>query len=245
MNRILFEKEEIGAGGTVRLEPGDFRAVHIREVLHAEPGCPVKTGVVDGLAGASVLAADGPDGMVLETRHDACAPLPWIDVVLAIPRPRALKRIMPQLASMGARRIILAGAEKTEKAYWGAHILGASEMRKLLVEGLMQAGTTALPEVREERNLKSYAGRGAMERDFAAQPSRFTAHPGEKSGALRVERGTVPVVAIGPEGGWTEGEREMLERSGFAALSLGPRTLRTETAAVALVAVIQRAVEAR
>ena len=45
-----------------------------------------------------------------------------------------------------------------------------------------------------------------------------------------------PLLAIGPEGGWTDDEVELLEERGFRRVSLGPRILRTETAVVVMLA---------
>jgi 16S rRNA (uracil1498-N3)-methyltransferase len=47
------------------------------------------------------------------------------------------------------------------------------------------------------------------------------------------------VVCIGPEGGWEQAEVEAADRAGYQILSLGPRILRTETAAVAALAILQ------
>jgi RsmE family RNA methyltransferase len=49
------------------------------------------------------------------------------------------------------------------------------------------------------------------------------------------------LLAVGPEGGWDDYELSLLESRGFTRLSLGPRTLRSDTATIALVAIVHRA----
>ena len=244
MNRILFESCEVSNGRAVF---GGARAEHVLNVLHGEVGQTLRTGVVDGLAGTSVieaiepLPADPATGLAqgritVECRHDEPSPAPWADLILAPPRPRAMKRLLPQIAQMGVGRIVLVGAEKVEKAFWGAQLLKESVYRPLLLDGLMQAGVTAMPTIRQERSLRRYVEQGRMDDEFPDAACRVVAHPGVAA-ASAPSHGTGRVlVAIGPEGGWTDGEVALLESHGFSRLSLGPRILRTDTAVVALLA---------
>ena len=266
MNRILFEKFEISADGTVRLT--DERAEHIRTVLHGTPGQPLKTGIVDGpICIAKILAIDAaavtlsipplpeaapstgrarcPQRAALGASEPWSASLPpWIDLILAVPRPRVLKRLLPQVTSLGVGRIFLVGAEKVEKSYWGAQCLNPELYRPLLVEGLMQAGTTALPTITVAKNFHAFMTRGDFDAAFSAQPLRLVAHPGAHDplfmthDSLRNQPSSRPVLAVGPEGGWTDAEVALLESKGFARFSLGPRILRTDTATIALLSVL-------
>ena len=120
MNRILFEPGEIRDG---RATFSDVRAEHVLNVLHGEVGQTLKTGVVDGLIGTSVIERIEGGAVTVRCVHETPALAPWIDLVLAPPRPRVMKRLLPQLASLGVRRIVLVGAEKVEKAFWGAQLL--------------------------------------------------------------------------------------------------------------------------
>ena len=240
MNRILFEKSEIRDGACTF---SGVRTEHVREVLHGEVGQILKTGELDGPIGTSEIVGLALDGAVtVRCSHTAVAPAPWIDIVLAPPRPRIMKRLLPQLAALGVGRIVLVGAEKVEKAFWGAQLLKEAVHRPLLVDGLMQAGTTAVPKITVEKNFRRYVAGGRLDEDFDANRQKFVAHPygvaqhrpphpAESSFAPGV-----PVLAIGPEGGWTDDEVAMLEDRGFVRYSLGPRILRTDTAVVALVA---------
>ena len=277
MNRILFNVEELDADG--RATFGGVRAEHVLTVLHGEVGQALKTGVVDGLIGTGVIERIEGEMVTVKCVHDREAPPPWIDLILAPPRPRAMKRLLPQLAAMGVGRIVLVGAAKVEKAFWGAQLLKEAIYRPLLVDGLMQAGTTALPTIQIERAFGRWLDGGRFEEEFGGQKDRIVAHP---SGVKEFKVDKVvkadkvdkvdkvvndskdskdpndlkdpkdlkdpndlndlnsamgrPILAIGPEGGWTDDEVTRLEAHGFRRMSLGPRILRTDTATIALLA---------
>lgn len=231
MNRILFEKGEVDANGVVSLE--DFRAAHILNVLHSEVGDILKTGEVNGMVGTSEVVSIEGGKVTFRANHTENGLEPWFDLILAPPRPRAMKRLLPQLASLGVGRIVLVGAQKVEKDFWGATLLKEEIYRPLLIDGLMQAGTAALPQILVRRNFRDF-----MRAEFTAlMPSSFriVAHP-YGAAAPTPERTGRLTLAVGPEGGWTEREVAMLEDCGFLRYSLGGRILRTDTALIALVA---------
>ena len=286
MNRILFERAEIVNGCATF---SDGRAEHVLNVLHGAVGQTLKTGELDGLVGTSVItairdlhereagAAQRGSGartgtVVVACAHTEKAPEPWFDLLLAPPRPRVLKRLLPQLTALGVGKIVLVGAAKVEKAFWGAQLLKETVYRPLLVDGLMQCGTTRVPAIRCERNFRRYVESAAAE-EFS-DCERIVAHPAHlppsnshlpppnsqlpppnlqlptpnfqlptSNSQLTTSNSQLPthtpprcVLAIGPEGGWMEEEVAMLESKGFRRRSLGSRILRTDTAAIALIA---------
>ena len=237
MNRILFEPSEVRDG---IVEFDDARAAHVLGVLHGEVGQTLKVGVLDGPIGTAVI--ESVDGAAVRARVELTGEslAPWVDLVLAPPRPRVMKRLLPQLASMGAGRIFLVGAKKVEKDFWGATLLKEENYRPLLVDGLMQAGTTAVPVLETRRNFRKFV---AEELDaLLPSPRRIVAHPyGAGIAAAPADEAAAGrlTLAIGPEGGWTEDEVALLEAHGFRRYSLGARILRTDTATIALLARLQ------
>ena len=241
MNRILFEHDEI-KDGVVTF--GDVRAKHVLNVLHGEVGQILKTGEVNGLIGTSEIVSveKGASRLQVTVRchHTQKSLQPWVDLVLAPPRPRAMKRLLPQLATMGVGRIILVGAKKVEKDFWGATLLKEAEYRPLLIEGLMQGGTSILPTIETRRNFRRFV---TDELDgLFPTAKRVVAHPYVDAAPAQFQNyvNAAPLsrllLAIGPEGGWTDDEVELLEEHGFSRYSLGGRILRTETATIALLA---------
>ena len=245
MNRILFEKSEIREDGSAVF--GGERALHVVNVLHGERGQTLKTGVLDGKIGTSIITDIGGTTsepvVTVKTDHGEESLAPWVDLVLAPPRPRVLKRLLPQLATMGARRIFLVGAKKVEKDFWGATLLKPEIYRPLLVDGLMQGGTSIVPVIETRRNFRRFV---TDELDsLFPDTRRIVAHPysspsGENTlSALSTKHYALSTtLAIGPEGGWTDEEVELLEAHGFTRFSLGSRILRTDTATIALLAVL-------
>jgi 16S rRNA (uracil1498-N3)-methyltransferase len=240
MNLILCEPGEIGADGVVTLTGP--RAAHIRDVLRVGRGDRVRLGVVDGAKGeGEVLSLDDGQATLRAAFHSDIPPAPGIDLLLAVPRPKVLRRLWAQIAALGVGRIFLSNAWRVERHYFDAHVLGPSIYRPLLIEGLQQAGDTRLPRVSIHRQFRVLIG---DELGPSAGERRIVAHPGSEGSLLTPPRdsgqGRV-LLAIGPEGGWNTFELELLARHGFVAVGLGARTLRTDTACVALLAVLNEA----
>lgn len=231
MNRILFETAEI-KGGVATVS--DVRAEHILKVLHGEVGQILKTGEVNGKIGTSEITAIEDGRVTVRVTHAEESLKPWVDLILAPPRPRVMKRLLPQLAAMGVGRIFLVGAKKVEKDFWGATLLKEENYRPLLIDGLMQAGTSILPTLETRRNLRAFVNE---ELDALwPESTRIVAHPYDTPNLQPQPSTSNLLLAIGPEGGWTEAEVELLESKGFTRYSLGSRILRTDTATIALLA---------
>lgn len=240
MNRVLFESAEIAGDVAVF---GGARAEHVRNVLHGTVGQVLKTGEVNGKLGTGEIEAITGQQVTVRVRHTEEPLRPWVDLILAPPRPRILKRLLPQLATLGVGRIFLVGAQKVEKDFWGATLLKEANYRPLLVDGLMQGCVSSLlPTVETRRNFRRFVT-DELDALFPTA-KRLVAHPYEaatepsdcgRDKPVHPEPGRL-LLAIGPEGGWTDEEVERLEAHGFARYSLGARILRTDTATIALLA---------
>lgn len=236
MNRLLLEQSELDGAGQVRV--ADYRADHLRNVLGVTPGREVRVGVVNGPRGVGVVREIGETAITLECRlEQEIPPVPPVDLVLAVPRPKVLRRLWAPLASVGVGRIFLTNAEKVERPYFDTHWLEPSVYRQELIHGLEQAGDTRLPEVRVCRRLKPFI-QDEADALFEGQ-LRLLAHPApEPSGFRRIAGSGRQVVAIGPEGGWTAFELELFHQRSFQPLSLGTRTLRVDTACIVIIGLL-------
>jgi len=238
MNLILLEAHERDSSGRVTL--ADNRATHLREVLKVTPGQPVRIGVIDGAMGTgTVMTVDG-DAVSMQCEMDGGVPdRPPVDLLLALPRPKVLRRLWAQLAALGVGRIMLTNASRVERHYFDTHVIDAATYRPLLVEGLQQARDTRLPEVSIHRQFR------ILVEDHLDPLSpdcvRIVADPHARLGirdALRERSHRRVLLAVGPEGGWNEFELSLLERHGFQGVGMGPRTLRTDTACLALLGIV-------
>ncbi len=228
MNLVLLDPGELRADGTARV--AGRRAAHVEAVLHAAPGDSIQAGVVGGRMGAAEVLAVSASELTLRPALDLDPPAPSaVSLLLALPRPKILRKVLQAAASMGVKRIVLLGSWRVEKSYWASPHLAPESIRDELLLGLEQGRDTVLPEVLLRRFFKPF-----VEDELAwifPEPARLLAHP---AGAPQLEEvaasGTRAALAIGPEGGWTPYEANELRRSGFAPFSLGPRVLRVDAA---------------
>jgi len=236
MNRVLFREQELSPGGRVRLD--DRRAVHILKVLKGRVGQSVRMGCINAATGTGVIEEAGARHVVLRWESDPAAPPPVrIDLLLALPRPKVLRRLWAPLASLGVGRVILTNAAKVERAYFDTHWLDPAVYEPLLVEGLEQSGDTRLPAVQICRRLKPFL----EDRLDTLCPAgtRAIAHPCTDAplSLLSPSADGRLLLAVGPEGGWTDYELALFQAHGFVPFSLGWRTLRSDVACIALLAV--------
>jgi RsmE family RNA methyltransferase len=150
-----------------------------------------------------------------------------------------LRRLWAQLAAIGVGRIILTNAERVERNYFDTHILEPACYRPLLIEGLQQARDTRLPEVSIHRQFKVLV-EDELD-DLVGSGLRVVAHPGAPKPVSEIIRHSPSeriLLAIGPEGGWNSFELNLLEVHGFRPAGMGLRTLRTDTACVALLSTV-------
>ena len=241
MNLLIVERHELDAGDRVTLS--GVRARHLHTVLRATPGQQIRIGLLDGPIGSALITAIDADTATLTCTFDPHMPaVPAVDLLLAVPRPKVLRRLWAQLAALGVGRILLTNAARVERNYFDTHVLDAATYRPLLIEGLQQARDTRLPVVSVHRSFRIL-----VEDDLAAlsdAATRLVADPasGDAIGArvAAAPPGRV-LLAVGPEGGWNQFERDLLTAHGFAGVTLGPRTLRSDTAVVALLALVHEA----
>jgi RsmE family RNA methyltransferase len=208
------------------------RARHARKILRARPGDELCVGLVDDRIGrARVVALDARE-LVLDVRLEHPPPPPLAaTLVLALPRPPVLGRVLSAAASFGVKRIVLLHTRRVEKTYWQASALAPEAMRERLVLGLEQARDTVLPELWLRQRLRPFVEDELP--DLLGGARGVFAHPGQRARG-DVAIATPAVVAVGPEGGFLDHEVDLLSRAGMEPVSLGPRVLRVETAVAAL-----------
>ena len=155
MNIILFEQEEITQGHVVL---SDYRAKHIVKVLRSNMGDSVRVGVIDSYIGTGkIVTIHKKFPFIVELTvqlTEKTMSSPVIDLLLALPRPIMLKRILSQVTALGVGRIFIINASRVEKSFWEAGILQNDEYRPHLIQGLEQAVDTKLPEIKMFRHFR-------------------------------------------------------------------------------------------
>ncbi len=230
MNLLLFtDSDRLGPD---QIAIRDRRLQHLSQVLRAKVGDQIRVGELGGLMGNGHILALNGERAVLAISLDLQPPekLP-LSLVLALPRPKMLRRILRSVAEFGAAELHLINSYRVEKSYWQTPVLQADTIREYLLQGLQQSRDTVLPQVHCHPRFKPFVedclpaimeGRRAL-----------VLHPGDYPPCPRGVGGKT-LVAIGPEGGFIPYEVEKLQGAGCETVSLGPRILRVENALTSL-----------
>lgn len=232
MNLLLLEDGDFIAEDRVRLS--GRRLKHLLEVHRAEAGDSLRVGRLNGLMGSGQLLHLDEQYAELSVLLDQPAPekLP-ITLLLALPRPKMLRRVLQTVSSMGVARLVLLNSYRVEKSFWQTPFLEPAAIREQLILGLEQARDTVLPEVIIEKRFKPFVEDQLPA--IAAGTLGLIGHPGDYPACPRAVTQAV-TLAIGPEGGWIPYEVEKLAEAGLQPVQLGVRILRVETAVTALLA---------
>ncbi len=226
MNLILLQNGDFVAEDRVRLE--GRRLAHVRAVHGAVAGDELRVGVLNGRVGRGVVERIDREVLEMTVRLESDSPpkLP-LRLILALPRPKVLNRVIAGAVSLGIAEIDLINAWRVEKAYWDSPRLAEENLREQAILGLEQSCDTVLPEIRLHRFFTPFV-RDELASEIGVRLA-LVAHPlgGED---LPRQVNAPAVLAIGPEGGWSEREVETFEEIGFTRVGFGPRILRVETA---------------
>ncbi|PTU72930.1 16S rRNA (uracil(1498)-N(3))-methyltransferase [Pseudomonas mangrovi] len=232
MNLLLLEEDDFVAADRALLR--GRRLTHLHEVHRAAVGDQLRVGRLDGLMGRAILLRleAGEAELTIELDQPPPAKLP-LTLLLAVPRPKMLKRILQTVAAMGVEHLVLINSFRVEKSFWQTPFLAPEKIREQLILGLEQSRDTHLPHVTVEKRFKPFVEDRLPQ--LAAGTTALVAHPGPFPPCPRAIEGRV-TLAIGPEGGWIPYEVEMLQAAGLTPVQLGERILRVETAVPALLA---------
>ncbi len=236
MNLVLLDREDLDArdGTAACAILRGRRLEHLRSVHRAQPGRELRVGLLGGMQGRATV--ESIDATVATLRIVLDTPPPpklALTLLLALPRPKTLRRLLQTAATMGVPRVVLFNSWRVDKAYWNSPQLEAGAIAEQLRLGLEQGGDTVAPEVSLERLLVPFA-RERLDA-LAAGTRRLLAHPGAITDCPRHLAEPI-TLALGPEGGFIADEVALFARHGFEPVALGPRLLRVEQALPALLA---------
>lgn len=237
MNLILFDPADVQPDSSVVTVAEQAR--HLTDVLRVQIAQHVRVGLIDGPFGVGTVTAIDAGRVTLQCTFDRDTPeRPTVDLLLALPRPKVMRRLWAQLSALGVGQVILTNAEKVERDYFDTHLLRPDGYRPLLLEGLQQARDTRVPVVSVHKQFRKLIE--ADLDDLFPTGDRIVAHPAGQmriSDALEGATGRV-LLAVGPEGGWNDFELALLQARGFTPVTMGPRTLTTTTACIALLTLV-------
>jgi 16S rRNA (uracil1498-N3)-methyltransferase len=229
---LLFQEDFIDNNDVVRLQ--GRRLKHVLEVHRASVGDELCVGVLNGQIGVGKVTLLSQTLLELEVRLERSPPpaLP-LTLILALPRPKVLRRVLRSVSALGVKKIILLNCFRVEKSFWQSAFLNESSVKDQLILGLEQGRDTVLPEVMLRPLFKPFVEdevpaliKGTL--SLVAHPTATAPCPRDINRAV--------TLAIGPEGGFIPYEVEKLFACGFTAVHMGERILSVETAVPALIA---------
>lgn len=209
------------------------RLDHVQNIHRLKAGDNLKIGLLGGQLGNGRILRLNDDFLELDVELGVPPPpkLP-LTLILALPRPKVLNRVIASATSLGVARIFLVNAWKVEKSYWKSPRMEDGNLMHQRILGLEQARDTILPELHTRRLLRPFVEDELPALIQGTLP--LLAHPGSGIPCPRAVEAPA-TLAIGPEGGFLDQEVELFGRAGFQAVELGPRILRVETAVAALI----------
>lgn len=207
-------------------------AHHLAAVCRARPGDRVCLFHGDGREFPAEVVAVSKKTVTLRVGEPECPQreLPWrLEVAAPLPKGDRADFLIEKLTELGVTAFV---PLRTARSVVHPRETKLDRLQRQVIEASKQCGRNVLMRVDPLTDWASYCVREGL------PACRVLAHPGEGSvGNLRHEGGVV--VAVGPEGGFTDEEVSAARLHGWQVVSLGPRILRVETAAMVLAAVCQ------
>ena len=236
MARRRFFVDSVHSG---RAQIAGQEAHHLTRVLRVEAGQKFEISDNRDLYLAEIESArkDLVSFAILE-RLEPIEPALHSVVLVSLIKFERLEWIIEKATELGVERIVPVEAERSEKGLARAAAKRLERWRRIAREASEQSRRARLPEVDSCLALPAAL---AMETDYRyvleeqASPPFLSALPASRKPPDRV------ALLVGPEGGWTDREREALSAAKWKAVSLGHEILRAETAAIAGLAILNAA----
>lgn len=230
MNLLLFTDSDRLDEGCISVS--DYRLKHLLQVHRAKCGDRLRVGELGGLMGSGdIVELNNERAVLAVTLNEPPPPKLPLQLILALPRPKMLRRILRSVAELGVSELHLINSYRVEKSYWQTPALHADTVHAYLLQGLEQSRDTILPQVHCHHRFKPFVedllpGIIGSRRALLAHPGDYPACPASLEGDS--------LLVIGPEGGFIPYEVERLQAAGCSTVSLGPRILRVENAVCSL-----------
>jgi 16S rRNA (uracil1498-N3)-methyltransferase len=211
---------------------------HVNKVLTAKVGDTLKIGQLGGKLGSAIIKAITSDSIQISDIQLTINPPAKLNltVVLALPRPKVLRRLIMDMTALGVNDIILINSYRTQKSYWQSPML--ARLDEFVLEGLQQGVDTVAPRISLQKRFKPFVedelaslmtNRAIVAHPYSALS--FAQYMQKLENTEPLHNSALPsMVFIGAEGGWIDYEIDLLAEQGCTAVNIGPRILRTEAA---------------
>ena len=232
MNIVLLRELDWVAHTTVVLR--DYRAKHLLTILKVTPRQTVRVGLINGKSGlATVVSVTNTEvSLEVELQELPRARHP-VQIILALPRPKMLRRIFRSVAEFGVGELHLIHSYRVEKSFWQSPYLSQDKIDAALIQGMERSGDTVMPRIFQHRRFKPFIQDQLA--DVTQGRQVLLAHPGGHD-IPNADSAQPRAVLIGPEGGFIDYEVGLAQDMGATVVSLGDRILSVDTAVCAVLA---------
>ena len=228
MNIILLEQADWLSHDQVALN--DRRYIHLRDILKTDIGAIVKVGMLNGDVGTGeVTSIDNHGARLRVTLDQAPPPRHPSDIVLSLPRPKMLRRVLRTVAEMGVNTLHLVNSARVEKSYWQSPLLEPERIDAALRAGLERSADTRLPSVHLHPLFRPFVEDKLP--GLMRNRGCWIAHPGAAHSLA--DQASGGIVMLGPEGGFVPFEVELAQAQGARPVHIGARILSVDTAVTA------------
>ncbi|WP_038346303.1 16S rRNA (uracil(1498)-N(3))-methyltransferase [Acinetobacter sp. A47] len=226
MNIVLLEPGQMVNNAVWQIDrPRQLQ--HLRQHLDLKVGERLKVGIRQGPRYVTEVLEMSEQRILVKPVQPEMVPekLP-VHLILALPRPKVLRRIIMDAVTIGVERISLIHSYRVDKSYWQTPFL--QQLDEYVTLGLEQAGDTIPPDIQLYKRFKPFV-EDVLPAWITAERPAYVAHPyAAQQMPYAIQHGCSLV--IGPEGGFIPYEVDLLKKNGCQAMSIGNRILRTETA---------------
>jgi len=231
MNLILVHPEELCDNqhpNQAIVTLSDRRFQHIATIHKPQKGDTLRVGILNGKLGSATVKMLSNKSITLELNlEENPPPALAATLLLALPRPKMLKRIIQSITTLGIKDIYLINSYRVEKSYWQSPLLHPEALQEQLILGLEQARDTLLPTIHLKKRFKPFVDDDLPALIGGAQC--VIAHP-SLSAKPCISSTQKKIVAVGPEGGFIDYEVNKFNQLNFETVTLGSRILKVETA---------------
>lgn len=243
MNSLVLFPQEVCDTAVAVLEGA--RARYAFDTHGVREGQSLKVAVMGGRRGQGRILLASTDKVTIELLlSDECLePIP-VSLLVGVSRPQTIKKVIQAAVMFGVSSLHFVKSEKGDKSYLQSRSLDDENIEEEALKALEQIWDSRRPEIVVHRtfsyfmeNKLSTVAETLMRDSGVSQVHKIVAHPG--GAPLRCDdaallQGAGSIIAIGPERGWSEGEIDVFDRSGFRRVGLGDRVVRVELALVFL-----------
>ena len=235
MNIILLRKHDFIHNSTKALIEDD-RFVHILRVIKPNVGQSLKVGLLGGSCGYGIVESINSKRVIINVVLNEQAPNRHpFDIVLALPRPKMLRRILRTIAEYGVDNLHLINSARVEKSYWQSPLLQPEKIHDALMAGMERSKDTIMTNVSLHRQFRPFIEDDLPE--ICGDRSCWLTDMSANQSAIDVDISSKPsVVMIGPEGGFIPFEIELAVSKIAHPIHLGGRTLSVDTAVTTVLA---------